>query len=103
EIGIRKALGATPASIISLIMQESIVITSGSGFIGLVFGVGLVELINYSLKKFGMESGFFSDPEVNFQVALSALAILIVTGALAGLIPAMKAVSIAPVEALRDE
>lgn len=103
EIGIRKALGATPASIIGLIMQESIVITAGAGFIGLVFGVGLVEGINVLLKKFDMESGFFSDPEVNFQVALIALFILIFTGALAGLIPAYKAVSIAPVEALRDE
>jgi putative ABC transport system permease protein len=103
EIGIRKALGATPASIIGLVMQESIVITAGAGFIGLVFGVGLVEGINLLLKKFKMESGFFSDPEVNFQVALAALVILIVTGALAGLIPAFKAVSIAPVEALRDE
>jgi putative ABC transport system permease protein len=84
-------------------MQESIVITAGAGFIGLVFGVGLVEGINLLLKKFKMESGFFSDPEVNFQVALAALVILIVTGALAGLIPAFKAVSIAPVEALRDE
>ncbi|KAA3652161.1 MAG: ABC transporter permease [Bacteroidetes bacterium] len=99
EIGIRKALGATPWSIVSLVMMESILITSFSGYIGMVLGVGIVELAN----KFMPPSEFFMNPEVDFQVAITATIILIVAGTLAGLIPARKAASIRPIEALRDE
>ena len=99
EIGIRKALGATPLSIISLIMLESILITSVSGYIGLVLGVGLVELVNNLMPP----SDFFRNPEIDFQVAIAATVILIVAGTVAGLIPARKAASIRPIEALRDE
>ncbi len=100
EIGIRKALGATPWSIISLILMESVLITAVSGYIGLVLGVGLVELVNSLLPP---DTEFFKNPEVNFQVAISATIILIVAGTVAGLIPARKAASIKPIVALRDE
>jgi putative ABC transport system permease protein len=99
EIGIRKALGATPFSIVSLIIMESVLITSFSGYIGMVLGVGLVELAN----NFMPPSEFFMNPEVDFRVAISATIILIASGTLAGLIPAQKAASIRPIEALRDE
>jgi len=103
EIGVRKALGATPWSIISLIIQESVVITAVAGYTGLFVGVALVEGINILLKTFEIEGDFFANPEVNFTVAMSATITLIITGTLAGLIPATKAARINPVEALRDE
>ncbi|WP_026999819.1 ABC transporter permease [Eisenibacter elegans] len=103
EIGIRKALGATPWSIISLIIQESVVITTVAGYIGLMAGVGLVELINYALSSSGADLGFFANPEVDMGVALTATVVLILAGALAGFVPAAKAAAIQPIVALRDE
>jgi putative ABC transport system permease protein len=99
EIGIRKALGATPWSIIGLIMQEAIVITGVAGYIGLVLGVGLLELISTKMP----ETEFFKNPEANFSVAISATILLVFAGAIAGFFPAMKAAAVKPVEALRDE
>lgn len=100
EIGIRKALGATPWSVVSLIIMESVLITSVFGYIGLVLGVGLIELVSTLVPP---DSEYFSNPEVNFNVAISATIILIAAGTLAGLIPARKAASIKPIVALRDE
>lgn len=99
EIGIRKALGATPYSIIGLIMQEAIAITSFAGYIGLVFGVGVLELVRMNMPP----SNFFKNPEANFSIALSATILLIIAGSIAGLVPAMKAAKVRPVDALRDE
>jgi putative ABC transport system permease protein len=99
EIGVRKAMGATPWSIISLILQESIAITAFAGYIGLVLGVGLLELISGNFQG----DSYFANPEVNINVALGATIILIVAGALAGFVPARKAASVKPVVALRDE
>ncbi|MBL7914088.1 MAG: ABC transporter permease [Bacteroidia bacterium] len=99
EIGVRKALGATPASIVSLIIQESVFITAVAGYLGLVAGVGLLELVSTFVPK----SDFFDHPEVNLGVAISATVVLVVSGAIAGLIPARRAAKINPVVALRDE
>jgi putative ABC transport system permease protein len=100
EIGVRKAMGATPWSIISLILQESIMITAFAGYIGLVLGVILLESL---APIFNEMDTFFKNPEVNLQVALSATALLIVAGALAGFVPARKAAAVKPIEALRYE
>ncbi len=100
EIGIRKAMGATPWSIISLILQESILITAFAGYVGLVLGVGLLELVS---PVFNEMDTFFKNPEINFKVAIAATLLLVFSGALAGFVPARKAASIKPVEALRDE
>ncbi len=99
EIGIRKALGATPRSIVGLILLESVVITSLAGYLGLMAGVGLLELVN----KYMPPSDFFRNPEANIYIALTAMALLVVAGAIAGFIPARKAASIKPIDALRDE
>ncbi len=98
EIGIRKSMGATPLSIILLIMQEAIFITGLAGYIGLVMGVGILELINPHIQ-----TEFFRNPEVNLKVAISATIVLIVAGMLAGFFPARRAARVKPVEALRDE
>lgn len=103
EIGIRKALGATPGSIISLIIQESVVITLLSGYFGLLFGVSLIELVNWALDNFGAEVPYFKSPEIELGTALIATGILVVAGAFAGYFPARKAAKIEPIEALRDE
>jgi putative ABC transport system permease protein len=98
EIGVRKALGATPASIVGIIMQESVFITSFAGYIGLLLGIGLIE----GVRSIGVDSEFFKDPEVNFGIAVFAVGVLIVSGAIAGMIPAIKAARVEPVVALKD-
>ena len=100
EIGVKRALGAVPAQIIGQIVLESVFLTSISGYFGLVIGIGLLEGINVLI---GNSGEMFSNPTVDLNVAVTALIILIVSGALAGLIPASKAVAIKPVEALRTE
>lgn len=103
EIGIQRALGATPFKVIQQIVLEAIFLTSIAGYLGLVLGVGLVELINHLLLTSGVDNEMFKNPEVNFSIAIKALAILVISGALAGLIPAYRAVSFKPIDALRDE
>ena len=99
EIGIRKALGATPFSIVSLILQESILITAVAGYIGLVLGVGLLELVSSTMPS----TDFFANPEIDINIALIATGLLVVAGAVAGYIPAQRAASVRPVVALKDE
>ncbi len=103
EIGLRKALGAKPIAIISMIVQESVLLTTLAGYFGLVFGVGILEGVNYLMVEYDMESAFFSNPEVDFSVAVWATVVLIVAGAFAGFMPAVRAASINPIEALRTE
>ena len=99
EIGIRKALGATSSSIIGLIMQEAIFITVVAGYIGLSLGVGLLEWSGDMISG----NDYFLNPEVDIKVAISATILLIVSGSLAGLIPAIRASRIQPVVALRED
>ncbi len=99
EIGVRKALGATPWTVVSQVLMESIFITSVAGYCGLVAGVGLLELIASGLP----DTEMFRDPTVNIGVAIQATIVLVVAGAIAGLIPARRAATIRPIEALRDE
>lgn len=103
EIGIQRALGATPLRVISQIITESVVLTTFAGYFGLVVGVTLLELINYALGAAGANTEMFIHPEINFSVAMTALTILVFCGAIAGLIPARKAVSVKPIDALRYE
>lgn len=98
ELGIRKALGATPGSIIWLILQESIFVTAIAGYIGLLAGVFVLSSIGDSLKEY-----FITNPQVNLSTIISATVILIIVGALAGFIPAKRAADIRPIVALSDD
>lgn len=98
EIGIRKALGASPRAIISIILIESVVVTTIAGYVGLLVGVGILEWASPSLKTY-----FITDPSVSRSLVIAATITLISAGTLAGYIPAKKASKIKPIVALRDD
>lgn len=99
EIGIRRAIGAKPRSILSQVIMESVFITAMFGYIGVVFGIGVTEILNMVFAS----SDFLKDPTVTVAIALQVTAVLIIAGSLAGLFPALKALKVKPVEALRTE
>ena len=101
EIGIRKALGATPWSIIAMVLQESVFLTSLAGYLGLLCGFGVVYGIHHFMEENQIEVEFFYNPQVDFSTVLTALLTLVFCGALAGLIPALQAVRINPVTAMK--
>jgi putative ABC transport system permease protein len=78
-------------------------VTAIAGYLGLVAGVGLLELIAFALRSTGAKLPYFMNPEVNFQVAITAIVLLVVVGVLAGLMPALRAAKITPIEAMRAE
>ena len=98
EIGIRKALGAKPWSIIGMILHEAIFVTAVSGFAGLIFSMGLLEILGPNV-----EVDYISNPTVNFSIAMTMVILLIIAGALAGFFPAWRAAKVQPIVALRDE
>ena len=102
EIGIRKALGATPRSIVGMIMQEAVFLTSIAGYLGLLMGFGVVYGVHSLMKQFGVELEFFYNPEVDFMSVVLALLFLVICGSLAGLVPALQAVRINAVEAMKS-
>jgi putative ABC transport system permease protein len=103
EIGIRKAIGATPASILRLIIFESIFVTTCAGYIGIVLGVGLTEILSMFIKSQIENTTMFLNPTVNMGTVFGATFLLILCGVIAGLIPALKAVKVKPIEAMRAE
>jgi putative ABC transport system permease protein len=112
EIGIRKAIGASPGSVIGLIMLESVLITTVAGYIGLVLGAGLMEGVNFIVEQQyaasaatngGQGDTFFRNPTVDLNIAMLATLMLVIAGTFAGYIPAKRAAKIKPIEALRDE
>jgi len=103
EIGIRKALGATPFTIVSTLLLESTLVTGIAGYLGLVFGVGLLELVAFALRKSGAQTPYFMNPEVDFKVAITSILLLVAVGVIAGLMPALRAAKITPIEAMRAE
>lgn len=102
EIGIRRAVGARPAAIVSQIVLESVILTASAGYAGLVAGIALMELVG-SLLPAGGGNTMFSNPDVGIAEALRALAILIAAGIVAGLAPAQRALQVSPMVALRSE
>ena len=98
EFGIRKAIGARPSAIIQMVLAESLLITLTSGYLGVVAGVGAIELINKSVS----EMPFFRNPSVDLRVALVATLLIVAAGLFAGFLPARRAARVSPTEALRD-
>lgn len=98
EIGVRKAIGAKPRSIIALIMQESLVITVVSGIIGVSLGVLTLKIIGNRFEKY-----FILEPSVGWGLILVAFVCLVISGLIAGFVPAYRAAKIKPIEALRSE
>jgi len=107
EIGIRKAIGAPPASILRSIIIESILITTIFGYIGMMLGIGLTELVNFIMEQSaaGASDGMsvFKNPTVELSYVLISTSILIISGVIAGYMPARRAVRIKPIEAMREE
>ena len=112
EIGIRKAIGASPRSVVGLVLLESILITTVAGYIGLVLGTGMMEGINFFVEKSyqaslesnnGRGDTLFRNPTVDIGIAAFSTLLLVISGTLAGYIPAKRAARIRPIEALRDE
>jgi putative ABC transport system permease protein len=102
EIGIRRALGATPSNIRGQILTESVFLTIISGMAGIVFGAFFIYIINYVIELSG-PIDMFANPSVNLGVITIALTILILSGLMAGFIPAQNAIKLKPVDALRNE
>ena len=100
EIGIKRALGATPKNIIGQILSESAILTLIAGTLGIMVGVGLLGATGIVLSQ---GDQFFKDPQISFSMAVGALIILLIIGLLAGFIPAQRAMLIKPIKAIREE
>ena len=98
EFGLRKALGATPFSIVWMVVQEALLLTGISGYGGLLVGIALLDVVS----RFVPENDYLREPDVDLGVAFAATALLVVAGCIAGLVPALRAASVNPIEALRD-
>ncbi len=99
ELGIRRAIGATPMHIVSQVMLESLALTTLAGYVGLLLGIWAIEALN----NLGISSAYFLNPAVELKSILIALLVLVMAGLLAGILPARKALALKPVEALRWE
>ncbi len=98
EIGLRKALGATPSSIVSMVLEEALLLTGISGYAGLIFGLGLVEVAAWAIP----DNDYIRDPSVDLGTVIAATVLLVVAGVAAGFVPAQQAAAVEPVTALRD-
>ena len=101
EIGVRKALGATPSSVVRMIVSEATVLTVIFGYLGVVAGIAALELVGKVLEK--LPDLPFAAPDPSLTIVLGAAGLIVVFGAVAGALPAYYAAKISPVEALRTE
>lgn len=111
EFGIRKAIGAKPSSILNSIIVEAILITASFGYLGMMIGIGISEIVNFMVEKSaaaaagadGPQMSVFKNPTVDLKYVIFATLILIIAGVIAGYMPARRAVRIKPIEAMREE
>jgi putative ABC transport system permease protein len=101
EIGIQRALGATPWRIIGQLLMESVFLTATAGYVGLFCGIGLVELVRIALPASALD--VFYNPQISLKIAFVSLGVLVMAGLIAGIIPAKQAVSMKPIDAIRSE
>jgi putative ABC transport system permease protein len=99
EIGIRRAIGSKPRSVLIQIVLESVAITALFGYIGVFLGMLVMQVVDFATKG----SPFMKNPTIDISIAIEVTIVLVVAGAFAGLFPALKATKVKPVEALRDE
>ena len=103
EIGVRRALGATPFNILSQIMMESLVLTLIAGIAGMSFGVFILNIVDNIISSGSSDEMFFMNPQISLDLAIFATLVLVISGLFAGMIPARKALRIKAIDALRDE
>ena len=103
EIGVRRALGAKPALIIRQVVAESLLLTILAGIVGLVLGVGIMAVVAGFVGNMPSEDVMFLDPQIGFGAAIAATVIIVLSGLLAGVLPAMRAIQIRAIDAIREE
>ena len=103
EIGVRRALGAKPRNIISQVLSESLLLTTLAGLVGLCIGVGIMALVSIITSNLPSDNAMFQDPNLGFGAAVAATIIIIISGLLAGVLPAWRAIQIKAIDAIREE
>ena len=103
EIGVRRAIGAKPRSIITQVLSESLLLTTLAGLVGLCLGVGIMALVGSITANMPSDNMMFLDPNISFKAAVTATIIVIVSGLLAGVLPALRAIQIKAIDAIREE
>ena len=103
EIGIRRALGASPSEIVRQIMSESFVLTTVFGLVGVILSIWTFKIIRMEMAKYSFEDVLFLPPYITFDVVIAALGVLCLAGLIAGLIPSLRAMSIKAIDAIREE
>ncbi len=103
EIGVRRALGAKPRNIISQVLSESLLLTTLAGLVGLCIGVGIMAIVGIITSNMPSDNAMFQDPNLGFGAAVTATIIIIISGLLAGVLPAWRAIQIKAIDAIREE
>ena len=103
EIGVRRALGAKPKNIISQVLSESLLLTTLAGLVGLCIGVGIMAIVAMITSNMPSDDAMFQDPNIGFGAAVAATVIVIISGLLAGVLPAWRAIQIKAIDAIREE
>ena len=103
EIGVRRALGAKPRNIISQVLSESLLLTTLAGLVGLCIGVGVMAIVAMITSNMPSDNAMFQDPNLGFGAAVAATVIVIISGLLAGVLPAWRAIQIKAIDAIREE
>ena len=103
EIGVRRAIGAKPKNIISQVLSESLLLTTLAGLVGLCIGVGIMAIVGMITSNMPSDNMMFLDPNMSFKAAVAATIIVILSGLLAGVLPALRAIQIKAIDAIREE
>ena len=103
EIGVRRAIGAKPKDIIGQVLSESLLLTTLAGLVGLCIGVGIMAIVGTIVANNPSEDMMFQDPNLGFGAAVAATIIVIISGLLAGVLPAWRAIQIKAIDAIREE